>query len=106
MAEVKDPERKPARSAALAPDAAPDAQRFPGRRRLLVASIGAATIHYATACADGNGLRTVVANLMAAPRMPPAGAGGPNVRPPGTGGTGQGGAAGMAGGDAGMAGAG
>lgn len=59
-------------------------RKFSGARRLLVATIGAATVSYA-GC--GEDTMTLVANLMAAPFMPPqdgqAGSGGsPQVSNP------------------------
>lgn len=61
----------------------PRIRRLVGARRLLVATIGAATVNYA-GC--GNDEMSLVANLMAAPFMPPpnggeAGRGGPPVVP-------------------------
>jgi hypothetical protein len=48
-------------------------RKLAGARRLLIASIGAATVNYA-GCGDDT--MTLVANLMAAPFMPPQGDGG------------------------------
>jgi hypothetical protein len=45
-------------------------------RRLLVATIGAASVQFATACEGGENIGTFVANLMAAPFVPPPGAAG------------------------------
>jgi hypothetical protein len=56
-------------------------RKLVGARRLLIATIGAATVNYA-GCGDET--MTLVANLMAAPFMPPqAGGGSPQVSNPG-----------------------
>jgi hypothetical protein len=55
----------------------PAPRKLVGARRLLIATIGAATVNYA-GCGDDT--MTLVANLMAAPFMPPPDAG-PHVAP-------------------------
>ena len=59
-------------------------RRLPAARRLLVATIGAATVQFATGCNRGS----YVANLMAAPEMPVSGKGGSGPRPGGVSGGG------------------
>ena len=60
-------------------------RKLPSARRLLVATIGAATVQFATGCNRGS----YVANLMAAPEM--SGTGGSGARQGGAGGSGNGG---------------
>ncbi|HKP56651.1 MAG TPA: hypothetical protein VJV78_08025 [Polyangiales bacterium] len=54
-------------------------RKLAGARRLLVATIGAATVNYA-GCGDDT--MTLVANLMAAPFMPPPAGGGAGTSAP------------------------
>jgi hypothetical protein len=68
MSEIDDPSN----TRVLAP------RKLVGARRLLIATIGAATVNYA-GCGDDT--MTLVANLVAAPYMPPqdGGSGGPPI---------------------------
>ena len=70
MSEIEDPSN----TRVLAP------RKLLGARRLLIATIGAATVNYA-GCGDNT--MTLVANLVAAPYMPPQD-GGSAVPPVGT----------------------
>jgi hypothetical protein len=97
MADCDDPDRCPAEKAAEEGPAR-FARKPPGARRLLVATIGAASVQFATGC-DGENFGTFVANLMAAPYVPPPASSGAGAgAPAGAGGAaGQNGAAGQAG---------
>jgi hypothetical protein len=85
-----------------------DVRKLPNARRLLTATIGAATVQFAAACGGGENVVTVVANLMAPPFVPQPspGASGPGGAAGESGAAGEGGAAGQSGAAAGVGGSG